>query len=265
MKDAINKKDRAIVAGLTLVMLIGVGVNGFYFSTGSIYLNFPFPWLWARSIMIVEAINFFQTGVLPPDSYLPERAFVMLILFFFIAPLLYLWSTHKLHDRSDGHTAFENRMYKFAWYGSASLSFTLLITVVCLTAVNMTSFSKVKKNADVDRTKDQMRQEMILMAAKAAEIRILPGEYGGGDGSFTLTSGGESRNITLDDLGPVENSTGASFIVLPAETDTLIEIVGVVDKPGEDPDFINTNGDTGKVEIYAHVSPPFEIVIRDRN
>ena len=72
----------------------------------------------------------------------------------------------------------------FGWYAGAVI---LLLGVFASTSVIVNTLKEETENAEIisnSREKDRLRMELMNLAFEAAEAAVLPGEFGGGSGSF---------------------------------------------------------------------------------
>lgn len=103
---------------------------------------------------------------------------------------------------------------------------------------------------------DKLQFELIDLYFDAITQAILPHEKGGGNGAFTnfVAENGSTRNIQLSDLPRYNPDSEFGFAISDNITDSTITITGITDMEGNNPDFENADGSTGKVQMSLTVN-----------
>lgn len=171
-------------------------------------------------------------------------------IIFVIAPTLILFG-YKKTDTSD-------RTFRpAAWHFGTGI----VLVAVGFGLYSSISFSSSKDNlteaSERHNALDQLQFELIDFYFDASAKAILPQEKGGGDGQFTnfIADDGSRRNIQLDDLDRYNPDSPFDFVISEDISDSTISITGVTDVEGNDPDFQNADGSSGKIQLTLTMNP----------
>lgn len=171
-------------------------------------------------------------------------------IIFVIAPTLILFG-YKKAETSD--PAFRHA----AWH----LGTGIVLVAVGFGLYSSITLSSSKSNlteaTERQHTLDELQFTLMDLYFDAATEVILPHEKGGGDGQFTnfLSDDGSSRNIQLNDLNRYHPDSPFEFVMSEDISDSTITITGVTDVEGNDPDFQNADGSTGKIQLTLTMNP----------
>lgn len=171
-------------------------------------------------------------------------------IIFVIAPTLILFGYKKAEtsDRTFRHAA---------WH----LGTGIVLVAVGFGLYSSISFSSSKSNlteaTEREHALDELQFELIDLYFDASAKVFLPQEKGGGDGQFTnfTANDGSTRNIQLSDLDQYNPDSPFEFVMSENISDSTITISGVTDVEGNDPDFQNANGRTGKIQLTLMMNP----------
>lgn len=222
------------------------------------FINFEWvyatPWFNALRVSIITYINEFGEGVADMGSYWPYRisALAGLLILFVIAPALLVFGS-------------ENKMNKpgVMWFCGSTLLFVGLIVTISnlgmqtyydyLSDINNKNYKIYEQN----RTKDKVRSQITTLALEAEELMTLPHKFGGGGGSFASIPDDSNgfRNIRLEDLESYDSFNETTFMLEVSENDSTIIIWGIGNTERNDPEFVNSDGQTGRVELAYRVAP----------
>lgn len=113
------------------------------------------------------------------------------------------------------------------------------------------------KSTKLQHSLDDLQFELIDLYFDASATAILPREKGGGNGQFTnfLTDDGSTRDIQLSDLNRYNPNGTFEFVISEEITDSTITITGISDYNGDNPDFQNADGRTGKIQLTLTMNP----------
>lgn len=116
------------------------------------------------------------------------------------------------------------------WYAGAVI---ILLGIYASATVIVNTISAGTENAEIinqNREKDRLRTQLASLAFEAAEVAILPAEFGGGNGSFRNFPGGSEkspREIRLSDLSAYQASAETfQFEITGEVSDSALVISG---------------------------------------
>lgn len=262
----INPWILAILVALSIELLISALTTVFNFNLRQ-YFNelgylFSLPALKISGYETVQAINDFSGEAQNAYSYNETVIISSLGVFtiFILGP--YLLIKGYIQSEKSG----DKNKRSWTWYIGAILIISTLFPAILSATVGSAVYLNTKESMLDSRQKDQMRMELMNLALDASYLIFLPQVKGGGDGSFN-TIGPESETITLENLDSYHRASSKfEFQIHGTVNDSSFTIVGVTDRMGKNENFKNVNGETGKQQISAEVTPYRENIFKmDRN
>lgn len=215
---------------------------------------FSSPWFNALRVSIIIHINEFGEGVADMGTYWPYRisALVGLLILFVIAPALLVFGSDK-----------EKKQPGIMWFCGSTLLFLGLIATISYLGMHTyyqylsDSNQSNNKSYKQSRNIDKVRSQITTLALEAEELMTLPHALGGGGGSFAAIPAERNgfRDIRLEDLESFGTFDDTSFLLEVGESDSTIIIRGIGNMEGNNPEFENSDGQTGRVEIAFRVAP----------
>ncbi|MDR9418734.1 hypothetical protein [Gracilimonas sp.] len=173
---------------------------------------------------------------------------ISVFVIFIVGPYLLLRG-YKQSDQSENP-----KQRSWSWYIGAIMIMMTMIPAILSSVIGTKVYMNTKESMEDSRQKDLLNAELMDLALDASYKIFMPQEKGGGEGSFTnMTT--NSENIKLEHLDSYEESSMFDFKIQGEVTDSSFTIVGVTQRMGEDEDFENANGETGKQQISVVVSP----------
>lgn len=245
-----------IYTWLPWTIAISIGLILFW---GLEYVGLEWPigiWEVAQSVDTIRAINEFGSGVLDMGLYREQRliAFSGLILFFVLGPTLWIFSEIG-NKKSDALTP-EDRLKKGPiWYVGVILVVIGLNYAIPATVTKAYYFNNTWEAAEENRNVDEVRTQLFTLASDAAEYYFLSFKEGE-EGGFI----NDNDTLSLQQLDSYGNDTENEYVLAPVESDSVITIYGIGNINGSKPDFVNANGDTGKVQLAVEIRPESNLV-----
>lgn len=169
---------------------------------------------------------------------------------FVLAPSLMIFG-YKKSKHSEG------ALYPITWHLGTGIVIAALSIGVYSSVSWVKSNKAISEYTDRQQASDQLQFELIDLYFDAAAQAILPRDKGGGNGSFTnfMADDESMRNIQLSDLPRYNPDSEFGFAISENITDSTIAITGVTNYDGNDPDFQNADGRTGKFQLSLTVNP----------
>lgn len=169
---------------------------------------------------------------------------------FVIAPTLIAFGYKKSETMN-------SKLRPAAWH----LGMGIVLTAIGFGFYSSISFSAYKSEivvaAERQHTLDELQFEMFDLHFDASTQAILPQEKGGGGGHFTtfIADDGSTRPIQLSDLDRYNPDSKFNFVISENITDSTITIIGISNLEGNNPDFQNADGSTGRIQMRLTVNP----------
>jgi len=215
------------------------------------------PWQAAEEVSTRLSIQEFQDGTTRQLPYWSERLNALggIILIFVLGPSIWLAAEIK-ESKKSSHTEGTSAK-SIGWYtGLVVMLFGIVLSVFGIIK-NIDMYYTLKDSVASSRSEDEIRMHVTRMANEALRLSMLPHERGGGNGTFTrVRSGDLFRPVKLTDLPSYQGDSGShyDYVFHEVKPDTLT-IVGVGHLEGEDPEFKNANGKTGRIQVAVQVTP----------
>ncbi|MEX0719123.1 MAG: MFS transporter [Balneolaceae bacterium] len=173
---------------------------------------------------------------------------IMMILV--IAPFLLV----KGYEKTDPQ---EPNKRSFSWYTGAGIMVISLTVSFLLMTVGTAEYFSTNEEIAEGRDKDRLRSELLALALDATDKMTLPHQIGGGNGSFAnfVDERGERSYINIEDLEGYNSEYSFKFLFSESITDSSLTIIGISNNEGNNPEFINANGDSGKRQLSIKVNP----------
>lgn len=245
-----------ILIGL-VTELLNVDLTHFFRNLGFV---FSLPALKISGYETVQAINDF--GGKPEDlSGFAEVAIVPAVGIFIVlilAPFLLL----KGYIQANNSENPQKRSW--TWYVGAIMIMLALIPAALSATVGTKVYMNTVESSENSRQRDVLRSQLMNLALGASYLLFLLQEKGGGDGSFR-NIGTDSEPISLDDLKSYTADSNFEFQIYETISDSMITIVGISDQVGNEEDFQNVNGETGRQQISVEVTPYNEEIFKMGN
>lgn len=222
------------------------------------------PWQNATEVTNIKAINEFGNGVVDVDPYWNERikAVTGIIVFFVIGPSLWIFSEIKNQYKTGKDTLKKG----FTWYAGSILVIGSLLLFVPGAVTQSLIYNNAIQSTAKGKNANELRIQLAAISFEAAEIYFLPEDKGGAGGNFTIPEeNGQTRPISLEDISYRGSFTDNTFVLEPAESDSIITIYGIGHQPGNDTEFTNVNGEKGKLQLSVKVVPNENNILRFKN
>lgn len=209
------------------------------------------PWQNAKIVAVLEAINNFSEGSATDSIYYNHLigALTGVLLFFIIGPgFMILYGFGSSEDSKSNHS-----LLGFSTGLTITLAGLLMFGIETTQQTVADNSEAAKKNALItsrSAATDDLRQQMVALAADSFEYLVLPEEQGGGGGSFS--------DLKINELPSYGHSGPGTFSFTETNSDTLLRIVGTVK-----PDLQN-DGDSNPITVIARVSPS-DIISWEKN
>lgn len=167
-----------------------------------------------------------------------------------IAPTLMIFGYEKSRFE-------ENTLRPLTWH----IGTGVVIAAIVFGIYSSINWSSNKENliesTQLQHSLDDLQFALIDLYFDASAKAILPHEKSGGNGQFTnfIAEDGSTRNIQLSDLNRFSSNSKFEFVISEDISDSTITISGISDYDGDNPEFKNANGDTGKIQLTLTVNP----------
>lgn len=228
-----------------------------FWGLGYIGLKWPIGiWEIAKGVDTIRAINEFGNGNLDTGAYLEQRliAFSGLIIFFVLGPSLWIYGELQYEKRDISKPGDRLKKGPF-WYAGVILVVFGLNYSIPGTVMKAYYFNKTWEGADESRNIDRIRSQLFTLATDAAEHYYLSFK-GGKEGGFIE----DGREFSLEQLENFSRDTQNEYVLAPVDSDSVITIYGIGYNDGAKSDFVNANGDSGKVQLAVKVRPESKLV-----
>jgi|GEM_PF-1297136 len=222
-----------------------------------------FPWESAQMIETLRAIHEFQSGSVDLASYWYSRSgalvgrtgiIISLVCLFVLGPSLWVYSELK-HEKTQNEKQ-DPLSRGVLWYISGIFMVSVLVYAIVNPVQKSIIFRNTWTGADKNRNMDQLRSQLYKLAFDAAEIYYLDYKEKGWDGFRSIEGkDGTANSITLNDLPNYSKSNQNMYMLAPVESDSVITIYGIGHFKGNDTDFQNANGETGRIQLAVKVNP----------
>ena len=172
------------------------------------------------------------------------------VIIFGVVPALIVFGYKKSETLND-------KLRPFAWHLGMGLA--LIAIGIGFKASN--SFFEFKSvvvaSAERQHAMDRLQFELIDLYYDASATAFLPHERGGGNGHFTnfLAKDGSTRTIQLSDLDRYNPNGPFEIVISENISDSTITMTGVSDLEGNNPDFQNADGRTGRIQMTLTMNP----------
>lgn len=172
------------------------------------------------------------------------------VITFIIAPTLLVFG-YKVSETMNGN------LRPAAWH----LGMGIILIAIGIGFYSAISFfdnkSELVASSERQHAMDQLQFELIDLYYNASATAILPHERGGGNGHFTnfLTEDGSTRTIQLSDLERYKPDGPFEIVISENVSDSTITMTGVSDLEGNNPDFQNADGRTGRIQMTLRMNP----------
>jgi len=172
------------------------------------------------------------------------------VIIFGVVPALIVFGYKKSETLND-------KLRPFAWHLGMGLA--LIAIGIGFKASN--SFFEFKSvvvaSAERQHAMDRLQFELIDLYYDASATAFLPHERGGGNGHFTnfLAKDGSTRTIQLSDLDRYNPNGPFEIVISENISDSTITMTGVSDLEGNNPDFQNADGRTGRIQMTFTMNP----------
>lgn len=249
-----TKKSVWIPLGIVVAITVLILMTAHLFEWWLITIT---PWHAAERVSTLLSIQEFQDGVTGHLPYWSERLTALggIILIFVLGPSI--WLAAEIKESRESLYAAGATSKRIGWYaGLVVMLFGIILSVFSIIN-NIDKYYTFKDDVVSSRSKDEIRMRVTRMANEALRLSMLPHERGGGNGTFTIIRRGDlKRPVKLTDLSSYPGKSGSQYdyILHEVKPDTLT-IVGVGHLEGEDADFKNVNGKTGRIQIAVQVTP----------
>lgn len=172
------------------------------------------------------------------------------VIIFGVVPALIVYG-YKKSETMNG------KFRPFAWH--LGMGFALIaIGIGFYSSISFFEFkSEVVASAERQYAMDRLQSELIDLYCDASATAFLPHERGGGDGHFTnfLADDGSTRTIQLSDLDRYNPNGPFEIVISENVSDSTIIMTAVSDLKGNDPDFQNADGRTGRIQMTLTMNP----------
>ena len=222
----------------------------------------------AGGFKVQEAINLWK-GIVEERTFRLEFGYLLLylILYFVVAPTLVV-KGHMARARWHEQAGAKGPSWKIGLALVAGWSLILVTIPSALTGgySSLRSYRHMELHHDVAANRDALIDAAALMARQAQVRYVLPHSAGGSGGSW-LNKGDTSKPaISLVDLTrldpgtskimgiPPGTASGSFQIEIPARDSLVIWGIGA-ESNDENSSFANRDGEKGKVQIHAGVTP----------
>ena len=172
------------------------------------------------------------------------------VIIFGVVPALMVYGYKKSETLND-------KLRPIAWHLGMGVAL-VAIGIGFYSSVTFFEFkSEVVASAERQHAMDRLQFELIDLYYDASATALLPHERGGGNGHFTnfLTADGSTRTIQLSDLARYNPDGPFEIVISENVSDSTIIMTGVSDMKGNDPDFQNADGRTGRIQMTLTMNP----------
>jgi len=172
------------------------------------------------------------------------------VIVFGVVPALIVYGYKKSET-------LNNKLRPFAWHLGMGIAL-IAIGIGFYSSNGFFEFkSEVVASAERQHAMDRLQFELIDLYYDASATAILPHERGGGNGHFTnfLAENGSTRTIQLSDLARYNPDGPFEVLISENVSDSTIIMTGVSDMKGNDPDFQNADGRTGRIQMTLTMNP----------
>ena len=172
------------------------------------------------------------------------------VIIFGVVPALLVYG-YKKSETLNG------KLRPAAWHVGMGIAL-IAIGIGFYSSVSFFEFkSDVVASAERQHAMDRLQFELIDLYYDASAKAFLPHERGGGNGHFTnfLTADGSTRTIQLSDLARYKPDGPFEIVISENVSDSTIIMTGVSDLEGNDPDFQNSDGRTGRIQMTLTMNP----------
>lgn len=250
-----TKFYRLLPWAVAAVIVIAAISTTSFFNLSWLKIHSFTPWENAQAVDTLRAINEFGEGIPDTAAYWEGRiaALAGLIVLFVIGPSLWIYS--EIQNQAKDISSREDELKKgFVWYTGVMIVIAGLLYAVPVTAMKGYHFQHTWDSATENRNVDELRSELSTLAFDIAEKYYLFSDSDQKDGFHTITL------RDLDNYSSIADNSKNSFVLVPVESDSMITIYGVGYIQGPDPEFENSNGEQGKLQIAVEVDPMYDII-----
>jgi len=172
------------------------------------------------------------------------------VIIFGVVPALMVYGYKKSETLND-------KLRPIAWHLGMGVALVAIGTGFKASNSFFEFKSEVVASAERQHAMDRLQFELIDLYYDASATAFLPHERGGGNGHFTnfLTADGSTRTIQLSDLARYNPNGPFEIVISENVSDSTIIMTGVSDLEGNDPDFQNSDGRTGRIQMTLTMNP----------
>ncbi|NBB77065.1 MAG: hypothetical protein GVY02_06765 [Bacteroidetes bacterium] len=168
------------------------------------------------------------------------KAMIGLALIFILAPILFATGYRKTESGQKPY-------HGFSWMvGAVIILLSIMIAGNKLTAMATHSSLNMqnRENTENGKLMGQLRYRLTELGYDTAEVMLLQKQQNE-----------SQRMVQLTDLSSYQNGEAFDFVMEEGPSDSVLQISGVTDIPGNQADFKNTNGEQGFVQVTVTITP----------
>lgn len=236
---------------------------------------FPFPYIVAAGRLIHEGLERFSGNpVLHEWTHVHTTILAAVIVNYLIIPPLFIWALAERREwrRRLPEKSNPTKIILILGLLGSSVAFILFGSVVA-GPISASVYSRLTNGQTTAANKDLMINTMTLMAFRAQSFFAVPVELGGGGGRWQSLEDDPTGNVTAAALTQRDPEikelyrgsfeiTDPEWIIEVVREDSLV-IWGIGTLDGDIGTFQNRNGQEGKIQVHALVTPLKLVVRRD--
>jgi len=267
MKESIrfSWKNILIVLCLIIAYVSLITLFQYFHESAGLYLlgifSFSYPTVMSELHTVLSINNFSGSEMEMTKYWIMNFSFIAGLIFtLIIVPFVYIKGNMK--EKKEGG----NPSYSWSWYAGTALMIMALVIVNAKVLLNVYKYSSEREMVERSAQTDKARKILLESSLKAAELMILPEEYGGGSGSF-LNLVGKDGKILPEARKQIVSSENDLFDITIGkkiqDSVLILRLTGPLE--GVKNNYQNANGKTGMFELVAEVTPMRENIISFKN
>lgn len=200
-----------VVIAIALSISLGYGLS--YIDS----MNYIEPWANASNVSSHIAIDKFSGSYNSDTVFLDQRlsALTAILFYMLLGPLLLiLFGYESISNRSEE----EKKNIFLAFKTGIVITLMGLIPLLAEAAIIRIVQGNTREMAAQSRTKDELRQNLALLAVESYQHLVLPERLEGGGGSF--------EGLKIDDLPSYKGLTEGTYRFEETDSDTVLKITG---------------------------------------
>ena len=227
-------------------------------------------WVVAAGVVISQGIELFS-GSIPDLGWQSNYTAILVAILIplLIAPTLLLLNFRRLILETVDDSWLPKRLKVVAGFiiGGA-LCVPLFAFSPYIAYVQVKVYQSMHQSLPIRTNKDALLSDLDDLAFQAQAFYFLPRDLGGGGRTWRNmpASEGTTRDFGLRDLhytqpvlanilADIMPQSPNRFVVEPITNDTTLIIVGVGNEMGSDPNFVNKDGNKGRLQIRKTITP----------